>query len=232
MDTIKMPEEINTDRRRFFGAAAVTVAAAQLGMIGSAAAQSGETKPASLPAVKPGTNTSFGPTEADRCRRPECRLRRGRSRRRSSSHSAARLALRHSQLCRCRPFAGLGRLPGDRSVPARLWHDAISFERNGPQRPAVGARRRSQGLSGRSQDREADPRRLRLGSADRQHLRGALAGALQGHGLGERLSDRQPGSRQDAVAAEGRARNGGISSISPRNAAAPATKNTGASLRS
>ena len=29
---------------------------------------------------------------------------------------------------------------------------------------------------------------------------------VQGHGLGERLSDRQPGSRQDAAAAEGRAR--------------------------
>ena len=37
----------------------MTVAAAQLGMIGSAAAQSGKTS--RLPAIKPGTNTSFGP---------------------------------------------------------------------------------------------------------------------------------------------------------------------------
>jgi pimeloyl-ACP methyl ester carboxylesterase len=61
MDTIKMPEQINERRRFFFGAAAATVAAAQLGMIRSAAAQSGATKAGRLPAVKPGTNTSFGP---------------------------------------------------------------------------------------------------------------------------------------------------------------------------
>ena len=54
-----MSEEINRDRRRFFGAMAMTIAAAQLGMFGSAAAQSGKTKPAGLPAIKPGTNKSF-----------------------------------------------------------------------------------------------------------------------------------------------------------------------------
>ena len=54
-------EGINRHRRRFLGAAAATVAAAQLGMIGSAAAQAGETRAVRLPAVKPGTNTSFGP---------------------------------------------------------------------------------------------------------------------------------------------------------------------------
>jgi pimeloyl-ACP methyl ester carboxylesterase len=58
MDRIGMPEEIDHHRRRFFGAAAMTVAAAQLGMIGSAAAQPSKTK---LPAIKPGTHTSFGP---------------------------------------------------------------------------------------------------------------------------------------------------------------------------
>ena len=56
-----MSEEINHDRRRFLGTAAMTIAAAQLGMFGSASAQSGKTKPANLPAIKPGTNTSFGP---------------------------------------------------------------------------------------------------------------------------------------------------------------------------
>jgi pimeloyl-ACP methyl ester carboxylesterase len=59
MDTVKMPEEFNQNRRRFFGTAAMTIAAAQLGMIGSAAAQSGKTKSAGLPAVKPGAHTSF-----------------------------------------------------------------------------------------------------------------------------------------------------------------------------
>ena len=55
-----MSEEINNDRRRFLGTAAMTIAAAQLGMFGSASAQSGKTKPANLPAIKPGTNKSFG----------------------------------------------------------------------------------------------------------------------------------------------------------------------------
>ncbi len=55
-----MSEDINHPRRRFFGTAALTVAAAQLGLIGSADAQS-KAKAASLPAIKPGTHTSFAP---------------------------------------------------------------------------------------------------------------------------------------------------------------------------
>jgi len=61
MDTIKMSEDINHHRRRFLGTAAMTIAAAQLVMTGSAGAQSGSARPAVLPAIKPGTNTSFGP---------------------------------------------------------------------------------------------------------------------------------------------------------------------------
>jgi pimeloyl-ACP methyl ester carboxylesterase len=59
MSKIKRPEEIDRDRRRFFGTAAMTIAASQLGMIGSADAQSGKAKSAQLPTVKPGTHTSF-----------------------------------------------------------------------------------------------------------------------------------------------------------------------------
>jgi pimeloyl-ACP methyl ester carboxylesterase len=61
MDKSPVSEEPDLPRRRFFGAAAMTIAAAQLGIIGSADAQTGETKPAQLPPIKPGTNTSFGP---------------------------------------------------------------------------------------------------------------------------------------------------------------------------
>jgi pimeloyl-ACP methyl ester carboxylesterase len=57
---IKTPEYINRDRRRFVGSAAMTIAAAQFAMTGSADAQSSQTPPASLPAIKPGTNTSLG----------------------------------------------------------------------------------------------------------------------------------------------------------------------------
>ncbi len=56
-----MSEDINYDRRRFLTAAITTIAAAELGMIGSSAAQSSKTKATTLPAIKPGTNTSFGP---------------------------------------------------------------------------------------------------------------------------------------------------------------------------
>jgi pimeloyl-ACP methyl ester carboxylesterase len=53
--------EIDThNRRRFMGTAAVTLAAAQLGLFGCAEDQSGTTKTAGAPPVKPGTNTSFG----------------------------------------------------------------------------------------------------------------------------------------------------------------------------
>ncbi len=55
-----MSEEINHDRRRFLGTAALTIAAAELLMTGSADAQSGKAKPADAPTTKPGTNTSFG----------------------------------------------------------------------------------------------------------------------------------------------------------------------------
>src|SRR5499427_7330734 len=58
MDTNRIMAEINQDRRRLFGVAALAVAASQLGMINPAAAQR---KEVNVPAIKPGTNTSFGP---------------------------------------------------------------------------------------------------------------------------------------------------------------------------
>ena len=56
-----MSAQINGDRRRFFGTAAMSIAAAQFALGGSAVAQSGKAKPTELPKVKPGTHTSFGP---------------------------------------------------------------------------------------------------------------------------------------------------------------------------
>ena len=54
-----MSEEINSRRRRFFGTAAVAVAAAQLGLMRFANAQSAKPNSA-LPTIKPRTNKSFG----------------------------------------------------------------------------------------------------------------------------------------------------------------------------
>ena len=55
-----MSDKIDPRRRGFLGTAAMTLAAAQLSMIGIANAQSATTKAANLPNIKPGTNTSFG----------------------------------------------------------------------------------------------------------------------------------------------------------------------------
>jgi pimeloyl-ACP methyl ester carboxylesterase len=58
MDRLNKIENIDHNRRRFVGAAALTAAAAQLGMLVPANAQPASTK---LIEVKPGTNVSFGP---------------------------------------------------------------------------------------------------------------------------------------------------------------------------
>jgi pimeloyl-ACP methyl ester carboxylesterase len=59
MDTIKTSEEINHRRRRFFGAAAMTMAGAQLALSRSALAQGGKAKPAEMAKAKAGTHNSF-----------------------------------------------------------------------------------------------------------------------------------------------------------------------------
>jgi pimeloyl-ACP methyl ester carboxylesterase len=59
MDEIKRSEAIDRQRRRFFGAAALTIAAVEFGMIGSAGAQAGKAKSTGLRKTKPGTHTSF-----------------------------------------------------------------------------------------------------------------------------------------------------------------------------
>jgi pimeloyl-ACP methyl ester carboxylesterase len=58
MDTLKILEDINHHRRRFLGAAALAIAATQLGMLASAKAQ--PSAPKKMAPIKPGQNTSFG----------------------------------------------------------------------------------------------------------------------------------------------------------------------------
>jgi hypothetical protein len=54
-----MSQEINCNRRQFLGTAAMAMAAAQFGMIGSADAQSSKINPKDLPPIRPRTNPSF-----------------------------------------------------------------------------------------------------------------------------------------------------------------------------
>jgi pimeloyl-ACP methyl ester carboxylesterase len=52
---------MKTDRRRFLNAVAVSIAAAQLGRIRGVSAQPSAPRPPRLPAITPGSHTSFGP---------------------------------------------------------------------------------------------------------------------------------------------------------------------------
>jgi len=63
MDKIDASERINHNRRHFLSTAALTIAATRLGLIGAAQAQSDGPKWTPLPAIRPGTNTSFAPTK-------------------------------------------------------------------------------------------------------------------------------------------------------------------------
>jgi pimeloyl-ACP methyl ester carboxylesterase len=59
MGTTKISKDIDLHRRRFFGIAAVSIAAVRLILSGSAYAQASKAKLAEIPKIKPGTNTSF-----------------------------------------------------------------------------------------------------------------------------------------------------------------------------
>ncbi|MES2194596.1 MAG: alpha/beta hydrolase [Pseudomonadota bacterium] len=56
-----MSDQIDHQRRRFFGTAAMTLAAAQFGLAGAAKADLIRAKSTSLPAISPGANTAFAP---------------------------------------------------------------------------------------------------------------------------------------------------------------------------
>ena len=87
--------------------------------------------------------------------------------------------------------------------------------------------RRSRSTSSRLMDalkiKKAIDRRLRLGRADGRHRRCALAGALQGARLRERISDHQPRGRTSSRCRRRPSWGGGTSTTSPRNAARSAT---------
>ena len=144
------------------------------------------------------------PLKPRRCRRPQHRLLRGRSRRRAGRDADARLPLRHSFLCRRRAATGGPRLPRHRPLSARLRADPVSRFRDTALGRAGGGRRRHDGADGRAWDQARGVRRLRLGWPRGLRRRGAMAGALHRARLRQFLSD--PGYRQRDGAAARRAR--------------------------
>src|ERR1044071_8406751 len=52
---------MRTSRRHFVRTVAMSIAAVELGDIGSVTAQAGKAKASSIPAITPGAHTSFGP---------------------------------------------------------------------------------------------------------------------------------------------------------------------------
>jgi hypothetical protein len=59
MSGISGSDRVDLDRRRLFGAVALAIAAGELGLTGLARAQA--ERPGQVPAIRPGTNTSFAP---------------------------------------------------------------------------------------------------------------------------------------------------------------------------
>jgi pimeloyl-ACP methyl ester carboxylesterase len=59
MNPIKMPEDINHQRRRFLSNSAMAIAASQLGMLRSAKAEAANETAAQLAPIRPGIHTSF-----------------------------------------------------------------------------------------------------------------------------------------------------------------------------
>lgn len=79
MSTKKKSDEINPDRRTFLGTAAVTIAAAQLGMFSSTSAEASEAKPGRQGHDQVGSEHLVWLTEADRRWPAEYWLRRSRA---------------------------------------------------------------------------------------------------------------------------------------------------------
>ena len=223
MRKIEERGEVDLRRRSILGKAALAIAAAQFGALRTAAAQTGG--PRSPAAANPRAAPSFaslrqidagvlnvGYAEAGPADGPAVLLLHGWP---YDIHTYVDVA----------PALASCWLPGDRPVSARLRHARV-FSRATPPRNGQHAALAVDilALMDALKIEQGDAGRLRLGRADGQHHRGAVAGALQGDGLGERLSHRQPGSLEWCRCRQRPSCNGGISTTSPPIAAAPATR--------
>ncbi len=204
MPMTELLEAINHQRRRFLGAAAMTIGAAQLSMNRAASAQTGKTTAAHLPAIKLGTNTSFpimkqieagvlniGYAEAGPADGPVVILLHGWP---YDIHSYVDVA----PLLASAGYRVI--VPYVRGCGSTRFLASSAF-RNG-QQAAVAVDTIAM-MDALKIDR-AILAGYDWGAQDGGHNRGTPAGALQGLGFRERLSDRQPRGQQAAIATRGR----------------------------
>ena len=173
-------EDIDPDRRRFLGAAAMTIAASRLGALGATHTRLMEPRPETALTDQPPHPRVIRPAEAGRCRCAEHRIRRGRA-----GQRPAVILLHgwpydiHSYVDVAPMLAAKGYrviVPYLRGYGTTRFLSSDTF-RNGQQSAVAHGCHRAHG---RAQDREGDHRRLRLGRANGRHHGGALARALQG----------------------------------------------------
>jgi hypothetical protein len=119
MSTITSSEESSHARRRLLRHGAMTIAVAAIFAIGFAKAQSSGGK---SPQIKPGANASFGPLkQIDAGVLNVGYVEAG-------PPDGPAVILLHGWPYDIHSYAGVGWLPGDRPVSARLWHDALPFQ--------------------------------------------------------------------------------------------------------
>ena len=174
MDTIKTPERVDQARRRFFGAAALTVAAVQLGAASIAQAQ---TSGSAAAAPWRPQHTSFAPLKQV----DAGVLNVGYAE--DGPADGTPVILLHGWPYDIHSFVDVAPLLAAKGyrviVPYLRGYGTTRFLssdtlRNG-QPSAVAARHHRP--DGRAEDREGRRRRLRLGRAHRRHHRRAVAGA-------------------------------------------------------
>ena len=197
-----MTDEINHDRRRFFGAAALTLAAA--GLAGATGALTGTAKAATLPTVKPGKDTSFAMLKQIKAGVLDIGYAE------AGPADGPPVILLHGWPYDIHAFVDVAPLlasAGYRVIVPYLrgYGTTLPVSRDDAQRPAIGGRPGRRRADGCTRYPQSDPCRFRLGCALCLHRCGAVAGTRKGAGLGERLSRQQHKDGQGAAAAKCRA---------------------------
>jgi alpha/beta hydrolase fold len=197
-----MSEEINHNRRRFLRNAAMTVAAAELGIVGSVQAESSKAKPADVPPITPGRHTSFASIKQVNAGMLDVGYTEAGP---TNGHA---VVLLHGWPYDIHSYVDVAPLLASAGyrviVPYLRGHGTTRFLSSETFRNAQQAVVALDIIA--LMDALKIERAIIAGydwSADGRHHRCPVAAALQSHNLVQRLSDHQPRSQQAAVAAKG-----------------------------